>query len=81
MIRPAEVFRECVLEAAPRAILVHNHPSGDPEPSAEDIQMTGLLLEAGRLLGVDVLDHLIVGHEKVVSMRARDLPRSITWPA
>jgi DNA repair protein RadC len=81
LVRPAEVFREAVLEAAPKVILAHNHPSGDPEPSNEDIHMTGFLLEAGRILGIEVLDHLIVGQGTVVSMRARGLPRGVTWPS
>ena len=81
MVRPAEVFREAVLEAAPRVILAHNHPSGDAEPSNDDISITGFLLEAGRILGIEVLDHLIVGQGSVVSMRARGLPRGVTWPS
>ena len=81
IVRPAEVFREAVLEAAPRVILAHNHPSGDAEPSSEDITITGFLLEAGRLLGIDVLDHLIVGRDSVVSLRSKGLPRGVTWPS
>ena len=79
-IRPAEVFREAVLEAAPRIILAHNHPSGDPEPSTEDIEITGVLMEAGRILGVDVLDHLIIGQGSYVSLRSRNLPQHSRWP-
>jgi DNA repair protein RadC len=81
LVRPAEVFREAVLEVAPRVILVHNHPSGDPEPSDEDITITGFLLEAGRILEIDVLDHLIIGQGTVVSMRDRGLPHGVTWPS
>jgi len=79
-IRPAEVFREAILEGAPRVILAHNHPGGDPEPSAEDIQITGLLMESGRILGVEVLDHIIVGYGSYVSLRERNLPRHSVWP-
>ena len=80
-VRAAEVFREAVLEAAPSVIIAHNHPSGDPEPSPEDIQMTGILLEAGRLLNIDVLDHVIVGQGSHVSLRTRGLPIASRWPA
>ena len=79
-IRPAEVFREAILEAVPRIILAHNHPGGDPEPSTEDIQITGLLMESGRILGVEVIDHIIVGYGSYVSLRERNLPRHSAWP-
>ena len=80
-VRAAEVFREAVIEGAPKVILAHNHPSGDPEPSNEDIQITGFLREAGRILNIEVLDHLVVGHESVVSLRARDHARGLSWPS
>jgi len=61
LIHPREVFRLAVVEAAAGVILVHNHPSGDPTPSAEDRAVTRQLAEAGRALGIPVLDHVVVG--------------------
>ncbi len=61
LIHPREVFRAAVAESAAGVILVHNHPSGDPTPSAEDRAVTRQLAEAGRALGIPVLDHIIVG--------------------
>lgn len=61
LIHPREVFRPAVVESAAGVILVHNHPSGDPTPSAEDRAVTRQLAEAGRALGIPVLDHVIVG--------------------
>ena len=63
MVRASEVFQEAVRSNCPSVILVHNHPSGDPTPSADDVQMTGRLLEAGKLLDIEVLDHVIIGQE------------------
>jgi DNA repair protein RadC len=53
--------------------VAHNHPSGDPAPSPEDIQVTRSIVEAGLLLGVEVLDHLIIGHQRFVSLKERGL--------
>lgn len=61
LIHPREVFRLAVVEGAAGVILVHNHPSGDPTPSAEDRAVTRQLSEAGRALGIPVLDHVVVG--------------------
>ncbi len=63
LIHPREVFRPAILENAASVILVHNHPSGDPSPSAEDRAVTRQLLEAGRAIGIRVLDHVVVGEE------------------
>jgi DNA repair protein RadC len=71
VVRPREVFRQALLAAAPAVILFHNHPSGDPTPSREDLAITSQLREAGELLGIRVLDHLIVGAEGFVSLRER----------
>lgn len=71
VVRPREVFRHALLAAAPALVLFHNHPSGDPTPSREDVAITGQLRDAGELLGIRVLDHLIVGAEGFVSMRER----------
>lgn len=60
---PREVFKVALLSNAAALILAHNHPSGDPEPSADDVTLTRRLVAAGEVLGVDVLDHVIVGHD------------------
>lgn len=72
-IRVGEVFREAIRSNCAALIVVHNHPSGDPTPSPEDIQVTRLLVEAGSLLSIDVLDHLIIGQQRFVSMKERGL--------
>jgi len=71
IVHPREVFREAVREGASSIIVAHNHPSGDPEPSQEDVAVTRRLAEAGRLLGIDFLDHVIVGDNDWVSMKDR----------
>lgn len=72
-IHPREVIRRAMDLGASALILVHNHPSGSPEPSRADIQITKRIAEAGRLLGVTLHDHVIVGREGHVSMRAKGL--------
>ena len=72
-IHPSEVIRKAMDVGASALILVHNHPSGNPEPSRADIQITRKIAEAGRLLGVTVHDHVIVGREGHVSLRAKGL--------
>jgi DNA repair protein RadC len=72
-IYPREVIRRGLDIGATALILVHNHPSGDPEPSRADIQITNRIAEAGRLLGIVVHDHVIVGHDRHVSLRAKGL--------
>ncbi|MBI3982400.1 MAG: DNA repair protein RadC [Gemmatimonadetes bacterium] len=67
LVHPREVFRAAIAEAAAGVIVVHNHPSGDPTPSAEDRAVTRQLVEAGRLLDVPVYDHVIVGSERYFS--------------
>lgn len=75
LVHPREVFRPALQEAAAALVLVHNHPSGDPAPSAEDRAVTRRLAEAGELLGIRVLDHVIVGEQGFFSFRdADDLP-------
>ena len=73
LIRVAEMLRDAVRLNAPAVIIVHNHPSGDPTPSPEDVGVTKQLVEAGKLLDIDVLDHLIVGWQRFVSMKERGL--------
>lgn len=72
-VHPREVITTAVNRGASALILVHNHPSGNPEPSRADIQMTQMIAEAGRLMGVTVHDHVIVGREGHVSLRAKGL--------
>jgi DNA repair protein RadC len=62
LVHPREVFREAIRGAAGAVVLVHNHPSGDPAPSGEDIRITQQLVEAGRVIDIKVLDHVILGH-------------------
>jgi len=73
LIRVGEVFREAVKQNAAGIIVAHNHPSGDPSPSPEDVAVTRALVEAGKLLDVDVLDHLVIGHHRFVSLKERGL--------
>ena len=73
IIRVSEVFREAIRANATALIVAHNHPSGDPTPSPEDVQVTRTLTEAGTLLGIEVLDHLIIGHQRFVSLKERGL--------
>ena len=69
-VRVGEVFREAVRRQSAAMVVVHNHPSGDPAPSAEDLRITRELAEAGRLLDIELLDHLVIGHGRWVSLRA-----------
>lgn len=73
IVHPREVFKTALLSSAAAIILVHNHPSGDPSPSSEDISITRRLKEAGELLGIRVLDHIIVGSEGTCSFVERGL--------
>ena len=72
-IRAAEVFRPCVQLNASALIIAHNHPSGDPSPSPEDIRTTQTLVNAGKQLEIDLLDHLVIGHNRYVSLKERAL--------
>jgi DNA repair protein RadC len=67
VVHAREVFRPAIVESAAAIILVHNHPSGDPVPSPEDREITRQLAEAGRLLGIPVVDHVVVGDGRYVS--------------
>lgn len=73
LVSPREVFRIAVLYSAASLVLVHNHPSGDPEPSDEDLALTRRLANGGELLGIEVLDHVVIGSQGIVSLRARGL--------
>ena len=71
LVHPREVFKRALLNNARYIIVAHNHPSGDPNPSKEDIQITKRLKEAGNLLGINLLDHIIVGEDKYISLKEK----------
>lgn len=71
--RPAEIFAEAVRRTCPAIAVVHNHPSGDPTPSPEDVDLTSRVVEAGKLLDIDVVDHVVIGQQRYLSMRERGL--------
>lgn len=73
VVHPRETFKSAIKKSAAAIIFVHNHPSGDPTPSNEDISITKRLIEAGNILGISVLDHIIIGDGVFVSMKASDL--------
>jgi DNA repair protein RadC len=73
IVHPREVFKEAVSASAASVIFVHNHPSGDPEPSKEDIELTKRLVKAGEIIGIDVLDHIIVCDKSYLSLKAKNL--------
>ena len=69
LVRPAEIFRPAIVESAPSLIVVHNHPSGDATPSQADINLTKDLVEVGKLLGVELLDHVVIGDGTFASIK------------
>jgi DNA repair protein RadC len=71
LVHPREVFQEAVVARAAALVLFHNHPSGDPEPSAEDVSLTRRLAGAGALMGIEVLDHVVLGAGRFVSLKQR----------
>jgi len=73
LVHPREVFSEAIRECAAKVIFVHNHPSGDPEPSEDDIAITRRLKEVGELVGIAVLDHIIIGADRYESLARRNL--------
>ncbi|HYJ32195.1 MAG TPA: DNA repair protein RadC [Candidatus Binatia bacterium] len=75
IVHPREVFLPAVAMSAASVVLAHNHPSGDPTPSEEDLAITRRLLEAGRILGIDLLDHVVVARESYASFKERRLLR------
>ena len=73
VVHPREAFKEAISSSAASVIFVHNHPSGDTEPSKEDIELTKRLAKAGEIMGIDVLDHVIVCDRSYLSLKAKDL--------
>ena len=73
IIHPRDVFQRAILSNAASVILVHNHPSGDPTPSLEDMELTRKLMEAGKVLDIAVLDHVVMGENRFVSMKEKGL--------
>ncbi|MEH7379788.1 DNA repair protein RadC [Bacillus sp. JJ1533] len=71
IVHPREVYKEAFRRSAASIICIHNHPSGDPAPSREDIEVTKRLVECGRIIGIELLDHLIIGEHKYVSLKEK----------
>ncbi|MFD1038623.1 DNA repair protein RadC [Virgibacillus byunsanensis] len=71
IVHPREVYREAVKRSAASIICAHNHPSGDPTPSQEDIHVTRRLVESGKMIGIELLDHLVIGDRKFVSLKEK----------
>lgn len=73
LVHPRELFKKAILKSAAGIILVHNHPSGDPQPSEEDKQVTQRMAEAGEIIGIEILDHIVIGDGRFASLRERGL--------
>jgi DNA repair protein RadC len=73
VVRIGELFRSAIRENAAAMVVAHNHPSGDPSPSPEDVRVTRELVKAGRLLNIEVLDHVVIGRNRYVSLKERSL--------
>ena len=71
MVRAAEVFRPAVVEAVPAVVVVHNHPSGNPDPSPNDVTITRKLKQAAELLDIELVDHVVIGGKRHVSLKSR----------
>jgi len=72
-VHPREVFKVAITESAASVIFVHNHPSGITDPSEDDIKLTKRLVEVGEMVGIDVLDHIIIGEDKPFSLKRNGL--------
>jgi DNA repair protein RadC len=72
-VRVGEIFKEAIRKNASALVVIHNHPSGDPTPSPDDVAVTRAIVQAGKLLDVDVLDHLVIGQGKWISLKERGL--------
>lgn len=73
IVHPREIFKEAIKKSSSSIIICHNHPSGDPTPSKEDINITIRIKECGKIMGIDLLDHLIVGKDKFVSLKEKGI--------
>ena len=73
IVHPREVFQEAISASAASVLFVHNHPSGDPEPSEDDIKLTEKLAQAGEIMGIDVLDHIVIGDKNYLSLKSKGL--------
>ncbi len=73
LVHPRECFKEAIRRNSNAIILVHNHPSGDPAPSREDIEVTKRMAQAGKILGIEVLDHVIIGDNRYISLKERGI--------
>lgn len=73
LVHPREVFKAAILKSAAAIILVHNHPSGDVTPSRDDLDLTVRMVKAGQIIGIEVLDHLIIGGDEFLSFKERSL--------
>lgn len=73
IVHPREVYKEAIKRSSASVVCFHNHPSGDPTPSHEDIEVTKRLSECGRLLGIEMLDHIIIGDQKFVSLKEKGI--------
>lgn len=71
IVHPREVYKEALRRSAASVICLHNHPSGDPSPSREDLEVTKRLVESGKILGIELLDHIIIGENKFVSLKEK----------
>jgi len=73
LVHPREVFKDAIKHSAASVVLAHNHPSGDPEPSEDDLTITKRLIEAGRILGIEVMDHIIIAKNEFFSFKEKEL--------
>ncbi|OGP90589.1 MAG: hypothetical protein A2156_09045 [Deltaproteobacteria bacterium RBG_16_48_10] len=73
LVHPREVFKDAITHSAASVILAHNHPSGDPEPSEDDLKITKKLVESGKILGIEVIDHIIIGKNNFYSFREKGI--------
>ncbi len=73
VVHPREVYSTAIRESADAVLFVHNHPSGDPNPSEDDLAVTRQMVEVGKTMAIEVLDHIIIGNEKYVSLKDKEL--------
>lgn len=73
IVHPREVYKAAIKRSCASIVVVHNHPSGDPQPSHEDLELTNRLVEAGQIIGIELLDHIIIGHSNYISLKEKGL--------